>query len=65
MKLEFIEKIKDVTGRELEGYFDNETQEYILIYKDDEIRKHTSDIYDGLYDPFVELKLIHNSVDNL
>jgi len=65
----YIDKITDPTGREYEGYFDNETQEYILKYKilniDDEIRKKSEDIGFELYDPFAEIKIIHTATDDI
>jgi len=65
----YIDKITDPAGREYEGYFDDETQEYILKYKilnvDDEIRKKSEDIGFGLYDPFAEIKIIHTAADNI
>jgi len=65
----YIDSITDPTGRKYEGYFDTDSQEYILKYKilnlDDEIRKHSSDIGFDLYDPFSEIKLIHQGSDDI
>ena len=64
-KLEFISEAKDGTGREFRGYYDKDTQNYHLVYVNqdgllDFLSKHTADIKDGLFDPFVEVKLSNN-----
>ena len=62
---EFIAKVTDGTGREYDGFYNNINEEYTLIYtKDNEdykISKKSADIKDDLFDPFTQLKLIHNS----
>jgi len=63
-EIQFISDVKDATGRKYKGYYDSDTDEYILKYKiltlEDEIRKKSYDIENDLFSPFTELKLIHN-----
>jgi len=60
--IKFIEIVSDGTRRKYRGYFDEINIKYILISVDDDsmkLEKHSADIGEDLFDPFVELKSIH------
>jgi hypothetical protein len=62
--IEFITVVTDGTKRQYNGYYNKENQKYILILNgetQEKIEKHTADIGEGLFDPFAELKYIHQS----
>jgi len=63
-KEEYIANISDGRSREYRGFYNKDEDTYILKYtdnKDDDISKKSTDIKEALFDPFYELKMIHQT----
>jgi len=63
-KEEYIANVNDGLNREYRGFYNKNEDTYILKYsdnKDNVISKKSTDIKEALFNPFYELKMIHQT----